>query len=233
MVDGTWQYWSYWVRRNTVFKPIEISTQGGQHKLGRWTYGPTFPTWGETLPLFFWTFRNGSANSYYGTRSGSKYVSMGDSVTTALGEGPWFRIESEVLFYRSDNPTLFSVTGRTRREGRSLIESTRAEGYDLDPGDPPFRSIFFQDYFGNGYDAPQCQIWADDFYVSMNTRARIELCDSAVWEEAQAAEIQVPLTWSAESVGAKLNIGGYANLAGKHLFVVTDANEKLYIGSFT
>jgi len=66
------------------------------------------------------------------------------------------------------------------------------------------------------------EIWMDDLYID-NTKARIEICNSSKWSMKTHCEIQIPTAWSADSITATINQGGFSNLKDAYLYII-DAN---------
>lgn len=71
----------------------------------------------------------------------------------------------------------------------------------------------------------------DDIFYDF-TEARFEVSDAESWEARQTFEVQLPVTWSNESVTLALNQGSHGSLAGKHLFFVSAAGQAKRIGKF-
>lgn len=62
----------------------------------------------------------------------------------------------------------------------------------------------------------------DDIYIDF-TQARVEICDTASWTARTLCEIQIPQTWTASSIGIKVNTGTFATGSTAYLYVV-DSN---------
>lgn len=88
-------------------------------------------------------------------------------------------------------------------------------GFDIGGADPLFAS------------------WQmSDIYVA-DSRARVLIVDEADFGDvATGQEIQVCKSWANGSITFYLNLGQFSTLSGKHLYVITAADEKLYVGQF-
>ena len=64
----------------------------------------------------------------------------------------------------------------------------------------------------------------DDVYIDYSL-ARVELGNSPEWKDCTHREIQIPVSWSDDSIGVVVNQGGFADGEGAWLFVVTEDGE--------
>lgn len=133
--------------------------------------------------------------------------------------GAWHRFE---FWFKSDS------TGPNGRitAWRDLQTWATDSGQALSL-DCPLRKVFMSSYFaddGVGTPRPTMNFYWDELYID-NTLARVELCNSPQWASRQHCEIQLPVTWSANTITAKLNFGALPN--GKAYLYVIDSQEKV------
>lgn len=84
--------------------------------------------------------------------------------------------------------------------------------------------------------APGRNVELSEIYLD-TTRARIEIADSEGWIDApeaeRTAEVQGRrLLWTDDTVQFELDAGGFAELGGKHLWLVLDDGSALHVGHF-
>lgn len=59
----------------------------------------------------------------------------------------------------------------------------------------------------------------DDIYID-NTRARVEICDSATWSARTHCEVQPPALWNNGEIQVALNQGSFSTLNDTYIYVV-------------
>ncbi len=82
----------------------------------------------------------------------------------------------------------------------------------------------FQNYWGND-NADNANIWIDDIYIQVGSRARVELCDSENWESRTHCEIQEPISWASGTLQIKLNKASFQTGDTAYLFVINEAGN--------
>lgn len=68
------------------------------------------------------------------------------------------------------------------------------------------------------------EVYLDDIYID-NTRARVEIGDTAFWGNNTHREVQIPTTWSSDSITVTINQGSFNNGDTAYLFVVDENGE--------
>jgi chitodextrinase len=71
-------------------------------------------------------------------------------------------------------------------------------------------------------------VYTDDVYID-NTPARIEIGNASTWDACTRREIQIPSSWSDNSIQATINQGSFANGSTVYLFIV-DSNNVPSVG---
>ncbi len=75
-----------------------------------------------------------------------------------------------------------------------------------------------------GSNPPPISFEFGEIYVDV-TQARVELGNAANWDDVTEKEIQIPVSWSDNSITIELNQGGMSNFNGKYLYIVdSDGN---------
>jgi len=84
--------------------------------------------------------------------------------------------------------------------------------------------IMIGHYFAVDSNGAHCFQWWDDVYID-NTRARVEISNSATWAGAIHREIQIPSSWSASDIAITVNLGSFSPSDTLYLYVVdSDGN---------
>jgi len=139
------------------------------------------------------------------------YMRLSNPGGVANGELQWFFNGEEVDTYWGGGTF---VPGITRGEGiTDLID------------------VFTMLFAGCGYNTTEYPLmWQDDIYVD-NTRARVEIGDASNWSDCIHRDIQIPTSWSDDSIAIDVNQGSFAVGEDVYLYVVDSdgvVNEEGY-----
>jgi hypothetical protein len=63
------------------------------------------------------------------------------------------------------------------------------------------------------------EVWIDDLYIS-TTQARGELGDNIDYSSCTHREVQIPLSWSNNSISLTINSGSFSNCDSLYLFII-------------
>ncbi|KAB0668510.1 hypothetical protein F6V30_15515 [Oryzomonas sagensis] len=132
-------------------------------------------------------------------------------------EGTWHRMDYYLTASSSTSASDGTVTV-THYEPGSTLHSSTYTGLKTHVLGTAWNFIEFQNYFGNGQTAGT--VWQDDIYVQKGSQSRVELCDASTWASRKSCEIQPLMSWSAGSIVATVNQGGFASNATAYLYVV-------------
>lgn len=90
-----------------------------------------------------------------------------------------------------------------------------------------FTNVYINSYFATDTNGAASVHWLDDIYVD-GSQARVEVCDSSLWNSRRHCEIQIPVTWSTgtpNTISARLNRGSFGDAEFSRAFLyVIDAN---------
>ncbi|GAB6909888.1 exported hypothetical protein [Desulfosarcina cetonica] len=100
-------------------------------------------------------------------------------------------------------------------EGSNLLDAVKLDNY-LDDGDGTLT------------------LYWDDIYID-NSWARVEIGNASSYDNCTHREIQIPTSWSSDSISIKINTGSFNSGDGVYLFVVdsegnTSSGYKIIIG---
>jgi len=130
----------------------------------------------------------------------------------ALTEGQWHRVE--LLADASTNTFSAAVDGIAAWTASSWLNtSLQANGHTLD----------FPNMIDSSSRDPSCPATGsynyDDIFVDF-TRARVELADASSWSAARKKEVQVPVTWTSNSISIRVNAGTFSTGQTAYLYVI-------------
>lgn len=88
----------------------------------------------------------------------------------------------------------------------------------------PWNTVWLGNYLGHGAESPcsasgDANIYWDDVYID-KTQARVEIGDAPTWASCTHREIQIPSSWSANSITLSVNQGSFSSLSSTYLYVV-------------
>ncbi|GAB6144241.1 hypothetical protein [Desulfocicer niacini] len=149
--------------------------------------------------------------------------------------GKWYRMD--VIIKESslgrDNGSLSTFTHDP--ESRMAVKrSTLSNIMTYHSGDRRHRWFLWQNYVGNGMNS--LKVFLDDIYIQTGTQARVEIGDDDNWADCTWREIQVPTSWTDNSISFQVNSGAFTDGQTAYLFVVDSdgnpsAGQPITIGS--
>lgn len=184
---------------------------------------------------FYRIYGSGEAGNIYLATGGNNRMIRGFSEATGMepppttqwtspgrfGEDTWHRVE----IWMEEDPSRFTVwlDGALQWSQDNWVSSPfGGDGHTWDVGhmiDPPLN---------NGGVAGSFRF--DDIYMD-HTRARIELANASVLEDATHREVQLPGIWCDDSIAIRVNAGGFAAGSDVYLYVV-DENGAANVAGF-
>lgn len=91
-------------------------------------------------------------------------------------------------------------------------------------------NIYIQGFFARDRNNAAAYIWNDDVYIDI-TQARVEISDTETWSTNQHREIQIPISWSDNSIDFQFNQGSFENGDQVYLFVI-DSNGAVNVNGY-
>jgi hypothetical protein len=87
-----------------------------------------------------------------------------------------------------------------------------------------YRYVMFQNYYGNcgEGDRTKVKMYIDDIYIQTGTKARIELGNASTFSASTKREIQIPSSWSDNSITFSVNQGAFTSGQTAYLYVVDE-----------
>ncbi|OGS24150.1 MAG: hypothetical protein A2314_09555 [Elusimicrobia bacterium RIFOXYB2_FULL_50_12] len=89
-------------------------------------------------------------------------------------------------------------------------------------GSDYYKSIFFGTY-ASGFS--KLDTWWDDIFIQTGGQQRVEIGDTSEWSTNTHREIQIPVSWSDNSISFIFNQGSFQNGSRAYLFVVNEAGS--------
>ncbi len=206
---------SWWTRLN-------ISTSG-QWKMFRINWQNDIQDDAPQMTMFNWIGvggkqlinRPGPTTSSTGTDNYMNQV-MSSVLNT------WYRHDLIIELSSSDGVSDGSYTMYRYEPGVGFYSSIET-GKMTHNDDPQYwRWFLWQNYLGNGMLG---EAWTDDHFVQIGSQARVELCDSSSWGARTSCDIQIPLTWSDNSISISVNTGAYSAGDTAYLYVVDSSGN--------
>jgi len=130
-----------------------------------------------------------------------------------LPKNKWVRWE---IFADGGTPGVTNGSLYLWQDGKLIKSGT---GVQALPVGYRWTQIFLGHYFERDSYGANALEWWDDAYID-NTRARVELSDSATWAGATHREIQISSLWSASDISIALNLGSFSVSDTLYLYVV-------------
>jgi hypothetical protein len=131
----------------------------------------------------------------------------------------WRRVE--FLYIMSDPP---GATNGHINTWVNLQESTNhvtpVNGVTRSSSDAPLFDTYMTLHMGSS-NPPPYEVWSDDIYVD-NTRARVEIGNASTWATCTERVIQVPTTWSSDSITLTVNQASFRQGETAYLYVVDE-----------
>ncbi|NLG58503.1 MAG: hypothetical protein GX540_08825 [Clostridiales bacterium] len=211
--NGRSGYWASRTGQGNIQGLISqnVSFNTGQLFLSYWCLLPSNVDNGKTVRI---RLNNQSVDYWYNLRGGnlasdspSQFVLWG-----ALGSLPkdkWFRIDMLL----SNNPISqkFWVIGSN---GNNPVYSGTQSSI--------ISNASVELNLGAGYDSSNGYYGFDDVFGNF-TQARVEICNASTWGSRSQCDIQIPTTWSSNSIGITVNQGAFGSGSQAYLYVV-DSN---------
>jgi hypothetical protein len=124
----------------------------------------------------------------------------------------WNRLE---LYIDADKNLIQSWTnGKLRHNVREFVKSSNASGRGL--------NLARVGFDGGGENPPNIDFEFGEIYFD-TTPARVEIGDAPIWSNVSHKEVQLPSSWSSNSVTFRVYQGSMNDLSGKYVYVV-DSN---------
>lgn len=168
-------------------------------------------------------------DTYWHTNAGHNWISDCDGLEIqdnwAVGPAKylnqWFRLERYVAMGTpsGDNGVSWAAANLQR-----IVETT---GSFYTCGNP-YDGWFVGHYFRTS-DGASLKVYWSEMYVD-NTLARVELGNSANWDDCTQREIQIPISWSTTAVSVICNTGTFESGETVYLFVVDKNGDHSPIG---
>jgi hypothetical protein len=213
-------YFSYWWKHD-----LQSSQWSGNVK--PWIeYGERSGMW----PVAYIGFGSGSTgdavvrNSVQDSPSPSSGTIWGSTRINHIN-AQWVRIEQ---YLEQSSPSVENGTFMTWIH--KPYATTPQITFDLNSGENAYmtrgssddwRQWHFGSYFTQDSRSPDARayIYIDDLYFD-TTRARVEIGDAGTWNTCTHREIQVPTSWSSNSITVTVNQGGFPDAQEVYLYVV-------------
>lgn len=199
---------------------------------------------GDAAAYDYFRWYNFSTSSWFNSLSmfvyNSNQINAKDGAQVHPPFDSWFRDE---VFVVANSAPLVSdgkhecclINDKGTVEVTSGVGITHgADASDSQLAVDPWQYVNFGAYYGNisPSEPKSLELWIDDVYVSLgNGKARVEIGNAQTLEACTHREIQIPTSWSQNSITVTVNQGSFANGANAYLFVVGSdgkANEKGY-----
>ncbi len=231
-VEGTNEvYFTFWSRIDFLVGDDSETTAGAQIK---WTciraeknrtesgYG-FYPWYWKVDGAFEW--KTQAAGVVY-----DDYVVDGSNwVDEAPTENTWFRIEiygkRASAPYEADGTWIVKCIEPEDNRVVTITDNTKQITHGSEDG--TWRYVGWRNEITNASSADsqsEVDMWIDDIYID-NSRARVEMGDSPVFEDCLHREIQVPTVWTDSSIQIELNQGSFQTGDTVYLFVIDEAGN--------
>jgi len=169
------------------------------------------------------------ADMYPNTDSGHAYVADCSKALIAqdwslggnLMENGWHRVELWAHMGTSSSSDNDGICNGWR----DLSSWWVIEDFEYDFSTQDFDNIYFAAYFATDEGTPTPQMWWywDEIYID-TTQSRVEMGDASTWNGCTHREIQIPSSWSGDSITATVNRGSFST-GTAYLYVVdSDGN---------
>ena len=140
-------------------------------------------------------------------------------------ERRWVHLQG---YFEESSPGMDNGTAEFWIDGQKQVNMVRTFR-TRDSSSASWDAIWFGNYFGHGSEGcansyGDAYTYWDNVYVD-TTRARVEVGDASTYSNARHREIQVPVTWSDDSISVRLNRGSFAGISGLFLFVIDSAGN--------
>ncbi len=212
---------SWWVRRHRT------GSGKYQWKLFRVGYSPN-SLYDDYTPQFKWFEHDGQYNEFFidpgpGTscsNGGPPYPEDYLQTSFPSKDDRWYRIDIYMHTSSGEGIADGRYIHRVYDPAAKVIKERSSNGWvTFNTGDHDFYKYFFWQNWMETSSITH-ELWFDDFYIQVGTRARVELCDSQDWNNRTTCDIQVPDSWSDSEITIKSNPGGFPEGSTAYLFVV-------------
>ncbi len=181
----------------------------------------------ETYPdiaNFNWFYKANTSDEYNNYTQVNHYLGGGSS-THYLPKNTLQKKQWQNFIIEVDQGTPGNADGKVTVYGSVADQSSpyltsSSAGQVLDSTGNYIDAIKFDSFLDDG--TGTFTLYFDDIYID-NSWARVEIGDSSIYENCSHREIQIPTSWSVESVSVNINTGSFSSGDTVYLFVV-DSN---------
>ncbi len=219
----TWIYFTYWAK-------MDSPTSSGQWKMWRLSNRNQISDHKGELNYYNWNSQQmlTSHTEIAGFSNPTFWLGGGINEYPTHGRGAWTRLEVAV---KTSNYNVADGNAEVWLHDRSFSKVPRIAPINnkvgnekvYDAASDQFRYLILQNYFGNGYNS--ADVYMEDVYVQVGGKKRVEICESANWNQCAHREIQYPTKWAANEIEFELNIGSFSSGDTVYVHVLDDNGQ--------